>query len=53
MDKIIMKEIDAYLEQNTDEDAYICLIANKPADKLYSKFKFEYVEPKACGMKRK
>ena len=27
--------------------------ANKPADKLYSKFKFEYVEPEACGMKRK
>lgn len=51
--QIIMKEIDAYLEQNTDEDAYICLIASKPADKLYSKFKFEYVEPKACGMKRK
>lgn len=51
--KIIMKEIDTYLEQNTDEYAYICLIANKPADKLYSQFRFEYAEPKACGMKRK
>jgi len=51
--KIIMKEIDSYLEENTDEYAYVCLIANKPADKLYSQFGFEYVEPKSCGMKRK
>jgi GNAT superfamily N-acetyltransferase len=51
--KIIMKEIDAYLESNTDEYAYVCLIANKPADKLYSQFRFEYIDPKACGMKRK
>ena len=50
--KMIMKEIDSYLEQNTDQYAYVCLIANKPADKLYSKFGFEYVEPKSCGMKR-
>lgn len=51
--KIIMKEIDSYLEENTDHYAYVCLIANKPADKLYSQFGFEYVEPKSCGMKRK
>ena len=51
--KIIMKEIDCYLEENTDQYAYVCLIANKPADKLYSQFGFEYVEPKSCGMKRK
>lgn len=51
--KMIMKEIDNYLDQNTDEHAYVCLIANKPADKLYSQFSFEYVEPKSCGMKRK
>lgn len=51
--KIIMKEIDEYLEKNTDEYAYVCLIANKPADKLYSQFGFEYVDPKSCGMKRK
>jgi len=51
--KIIMKEIDSYLEQNTDQYAYVCLIANKPADKLYSQFGFEYVDPKSCGMKRK
>lgn len=51
--KVIMKEIDAYLENNTDQYAYVCLIANKPADKLYSQFNFEYSEPKSCGMKRK
>ncbi|GAA0741963.1 GNAT family N-acetyltransferase [Clostridium oceanicum] len=51
--KMIMKEIDSYLEKNTDKDAYVCLIANKPADKLYSKFGFEYVQSKGCGMKRK
>jgi GNAT superfamily N-acetyltransferase len=51
--KLIMKEIDSYLEQNTDPYAYVCLIANKPADKLYSQFGFEYVDPKSCGMKRK
>ncbi|MGL5820716.1 MAG: hypothetical protein ACRCYE_03665 [Sarcina sp.] len=31
----------------------IILLAKKPADKLYSKFKFEYAEPKSCGMKRR
>lgn len=49
---IIMKEIDKYLIENNDEDSYTILIANKPADKLYSKFSFEYTEPNACGMKR-
>lgn len=51
--KVIMREIDSYLNKNTDEYAYVCLIANKPADKLYYQFGFEYVEPKGCGMKRK
>lgn len=51
--KMIMKEINYYLEQNTDEYAYICLIAKKPADRLYSHFGFEYAEPHSCGMIRK
>lgn len=50
--KMVMKEIDRYLEENTDEHAYVCLIANKPADKLYARFGFKYVEPRSCGMKR-
>lgn len=51
--KIIMEEINNYLEKYNDEDSYTILIANKPADKLYSKYSFEYTEPFACGMKRK
>lgn len=50
--KMVMKEIDRYLEENTDEHAYVCLIANKPADKLYAQFGFEYSEPRSCGMRR-
>ena len=51
--KVIMREVDYYLNKNTDENAYVCLIANKPADKLYHQFDFDYVDPKSCGMKRK
>lgn len=51
--KVIMREIDSYLNKNTDENAYICLIANKPADKLYYQFNFDYVDPESIGMKRK
>jgi GNAT superfamily N-acetyltransferase len=51
--KVIMREMDSYLNKNTDENAYVCLIANKPADKLYYQFNFDYVDPESCGMKRK
>lgn len=51
--KVIMREINSYLNKNTDENAYVCLIANKPADKLYYQFNFDYLDPKSCGMKRK
>lgn len=50
--KVIMRELDSYLNKNTDENAYVILIANKPADKLYCQFNFDYVDPKSCGMKR-
>ena len=36
--KLIMKEIDNYFSENTDEDCYIILIANLPVDNLYSNF---------------
>ncbi|OOM15911.1 acetyltransferase (GNAT) family protein [Clostridium saccharobutylicum] len=49
----IMKSIDNYFEENTYEDSYICLIANKPADLLYSKHQFEYLSENRCGMLRK
>ena len=51
--KLIMKEIDNYFSENTDEDCYIILIANLPADNLYSKFSFEYLPNSKCGMLRK
>ena len=49
----IMKTMDHYLEENTFDDSYICLIANYPADKLYSKYKFEYLPENKCGMLRR
>ena len=51
--KLIMKEIDNYFSENTDEDCYIILIANLPTDNLYSKFSFEYLPNSKCGMLRK
>ena len=51
--KLIMKEIDNYFSENTDEDCYIILIANLLADSLYSKFSFEYLPDSKCGMLRK
>ncbi|MEG0284029.1 MAG: GNAT family N-acetyltransferase, partial [Erysipelotrichales bacterium] len=50
--KRIMSEIDKYFETNTDKDAYIILLANKPANKLYEQYKFEDSSPKSIGMKR-
>jgi GNAT superfamily N-acetyltransferase len=49
----IMEHIDEYFERNIDEDAYIMLIANKPANKLYEKFNFVNSEPESCGMLRR
>lgn len=50
---LIMQRIDAYFETNTFEDSYIFLIANSPADKLYAKYKFEYLAEDRQGMLRK
>lgn len=49
---LIMKDLDNYFEKNTYEDSYIFLIANNPADLLYSKHKFEYLPENKCGMLR-
>jgi Acetyltransferase (GNAT) family. len=48
----IMAAIDTYLQENTFEDSYVCLIANKPADVLYHKYNFEYLPDHKCGMLR-
>ncbi|MGL4950104.1 MAG: GNAT family N-acetyltransferase [Anaeroplasmataceae bacterium] len=49
---MIMKQINTYFEKNTYNDSYIFLIANNPADLLYSKHKFEYLQEDKCGMLR-
>lgn len=48
----IMNAIDDYFDKNTYEDSYICLIANHPADLLYKKHKFKYLDQNKCGMLR-
>lgn len=48
----IMKEINRYFEENTFEDSFISLIAVSPADLLYQKYKFKYLPPNRCGMRR-
>ncbi len=48
----IMRAIDTYFDQNAHEDSYICLIANRPADALYRKHRFEYLPEDKCGMLR-
>lgn len=48
----IMKAIDGYFKDNTHKDSYICLIANRPADRLYQKYGFEYLPENRCGMLR-
>lgn len=48
----IMEAIDGYFEENTYEDSYICLIANRPADLLYHKHRFKYLSEDRCGMMR-
>ncbi len=51
--KQIMSQVDNYLNSIANESGYICLIADKPADKLYEKFGFEYLdEETAVGMYR-
>ena len=48
----IFQAINQYLEENTFDDSYIVLIANAPADRLYNKYKFDYLPDNRCGMLR-
>lgn len=48
----IMKAVDAYFDRNAHGDSYISLIANRPADRLYLKHRFEYLPENKCGMLR-
>jgi len=49
----IMKNIDQYLEENTFDDSFVCLIANHPADLLYCKYRFDYLPDNRTGMMRR
>lgn len=49
---MIMKEIDSYFLNNTYEDSFIFLIANSPADIVYSKYNFQYLSENRYGMLR-
>ncbi len=51
--KIIMNEINKYFEKNCNDECFITLLANKPADKLYSQFRFDYLQDFEVAMKRK
>ena len=49
----IMSAIDDYLEEFTYEDSFVTLIARTPADKIYLKYNFVYVDETRHGMQRK
>lgn len=48
----IMNRIDRWFDENTDENAFIMLIANKPADNLYERHGFEHLADNRTGMLR-
>ncbi len=48
---LIFSYMDEYLETVATKSTFICLIADKPSDKLYSKFGFSYLE-RSVGMFR-
>ncbi|MFD3259901.1 GNAT family N-acetyltransferase [Paenibacillus lentus] len=48
--KLIMDELINYLKEETPVDAYVSLIADQPADKLYLKYGFRYTAPDSLGM---
>ena len=49
--RVLMNEINKYLDENYDEDSYIILLANIPYDKFYEKFHFKQF-PNKKGMLR-
>ncbi len=50
--KRMMTELTNFLENQVPKGAYVSLIADIPADKLYEKFGFNYTSPKSVGMYR-
>ncbi|CAI8770261.1 GNAT family N-acetyltransferase [Brevibacillus sp. IT-7CA2] len=48
--KVIMQHLMDYLDKNAPKTAYVSLIADVPADKLYEQFGFAYTAPRSVGM---
>lgn len=48
--KAIMYKLNEFLEKQAPEGAYVSLLADVPADRLYKKFGFEYTAPSSVGM---
>lgn len=51
--KTIMSELMDYLNDHAPEGAYVSLLADVPADRLYKQFGFDYTQPKSVGMYRR
>ena len=48
--KAVMKHLADWLQANAPDTAYVSLIADGPADHLYSQFGFEPTAPESIGM---
>ncbi|AZK45005.1 GNAT family N-acetyltransferase [Paenibacillus lentus] len=48
--KLIMDELMNDLKNEAPDEAYVSLIADRPADKLYLKYGFRYTAPESLGM---
>lgn len=46
----IMRALVDWLKQNAPPSAYVCMIADDDAPKLYKKFGFDFVAPRSVGM---
>ena len=42
----IMTKIDGYLDAHADTNSFVTLLARIPADHIYARHKFEYIDPK-------
>lgn len=51
--KQIMSVLMEYLDNHAPSGAYVSLIADVPADELYTRFGFDYTSPKSVGMFKK
>ncbi len=48
--KKVMAELMAFAKENLPETAFLSLLADVPADKLYAQFGFEETAPESLGM---